>query len=196
MKNKSFIKKIIYSLLNLYHKPDQGKATGRPETNTFKASKSFYDFSMVDIDGKQVDFKMFKGKKILIVNTASKCGYTGQYAGLEKLSQLYKSKLFVLGFPSNDFGKQEPGSNNEIKEFCESQFNVTFPLFAKIKVSGNDQHPLYQWLSTSTLNGWNDQAPEWNFCKYLVDEKGELIYFYSEKVKPMSERITKQIYTV
>lgn len=153
----------------------------------------FYDFKLKSIDGKEIDFAQFKGKKVLLVNTASECGYTPQYAELEKLHKEYGSKLVVLGFPANNFGAQEPGSNSEIKAFCTKNYGVTFQMFEKISVEGKDAHPLYQWLSQKEMNGVNDKAPNWNFCKYLVNEKGELVKFYSSSVKPMSAEILKEL---
>ena len=150
---------------------------------------SFYDFKMKDINGQEVDFNSFKGKKIMIVNVASKCGYTKQYAALQELNEQYGDKIVILGFPANNFGGQEPGSNEEIKEFCTTEFGVTFPMFEKISVKGFDKHPLYRWLSDSKLNGWNNEEPGWNFCKYLIDEKGELIKFLPSSVAPLDEQI-------
>ena len=152
------------------------KTATRPETGTTEPGKSFYDFKMKAINGKEVDFSAFKGKKVLIVNVASKCGFTPQYEDLQKLHELYQHKVEVLGFPANNFGKQEPGSNQEIAQFCQLNYGVSFQMFEKISVKGNDQHPLYQWLSDKNLNGWNSQAPTWNFCKYLVNEEGELVW--------------------
>jgi glutathione peroxidase len=150
---------------------------------------SFYDFKMKDINGKEVDFSTFKGKKIMIVNVASKCGYTNQYAALQELYAAHGDDIVVLGFPANNFGGQEPGSNDEIKEFCSTEYGVTFPMFEKISVKGFDKHPLYRWLSDPQLNGWNDKEPGWNFCKYLIDEKGELIKFLPSSVAPLDEEI-------
>jgi glutathione peroxidase len=152
--------------------------------------KTIYDFTMKSIDGKDISLGQFRGKKILIVNVASECGYTPQYKDLQKLYEAYKGNLIILGFPANNFGEQEPGSDETIKTFCEKNYGVTFPMFSKISVVGEDQNPLYQWLSKKELNGWNDQAPKWNFCKYLISEKGELLKFFSSAVKPMSEELT------
>jgi glutathione peroxidase len=151
--------------------------------------KSFYDFQLKTLNGGMFDFNLLKGKKVLLVNLASYCGYTSQYADLQKLSEQYADKLIVLGFPSNSF-LQEPFGNDSIKAFCKKNYGVTFTLFEKIPVKGRDQHPLYQWLSKKELNGWNDQAPTWNFCKYLVDENGKLLKFYGANTKPLSKEIT------
>ena len=131
-----------------------------------------------------------KIKKILIVNVASKCGYTYQYEGLQKLQDIYQDKVIVLGFPANDFFNQESGSNEEIEEFCETNYGITFPMFEKTTTKGKKQSPIYQWLTNKDFNGWNAQRPTWNFCKYLVNEDGELVGFFDSKVKPLSEEIT------
>lgn len=149
----------------------------------------FYKFKMKTLDGKTVNFNQFKGKKVLIVNVASKCGYTPQYEQLQQLHEKYGDKVAVIAFPANNFGGQEPGSHEEIASFCKKNYGVTFPVFEKISVKGEDMHPLYQWLSQKDKNGWNEQAPSWNFCKYLIDENGTLIKFYNAKVSPMGEEI-------
>lgn len=165
----------------------------KPESQIMQSTKSIYDFTMKSIDGKEISLSQFKGKKILIVNVASECGYTPQYKDLQKLYDTYKDKLTVLGFPANNFGAQEPGSDETIKTFCERNFGVTFPMFAKISVTGENQSALYQWLSKKELNGWNDKQPGWNFCKYLISENGELLKFFSSSVNPMSDEITSHL---
>lgn len=155
--------------------------------------KSFYDFKMTAIDGQIIDFSQYKGKKVLLVNVASKCGYTPQYADLQELHELYGNKVAVLGFPANNFGKQEPGSNDEIALFCSENYGVSFQMFEKISVKGDEMHPLYHWLSEKKYNGWNDDEPNWNFCKYLVNEKGELVAFFPSKVKPLDEEIISKL---
>lgn len=154
---------------------------------------TFYDFKLKDIDGNDVDFSQFKGKKVLIVNVASKCGYTPQYEDLQKLHETHGDKVTILGFPANNFGEQEPGSNEDIKQFCSENFGVTFPLFQKISVKGVDKHPLYRWLSDKNLNGWNNTEPSWNFCKYLINEQGKLVKFFPSAVNPMDEEILSLI---
>ena len=161
--------------------------------NGMIASSNFYDLKAMTIDGQEISFEQFKGKKVLIVNVASKCGYTYQYEGLQKLHELYGSKVSILGFPANDFLFQERGSNEEIAEFCEINFGVTFQMFEKITTKGKKQSPVYHWLSNKKLNGWNDQKPSWNFCKYLIDEDGKLVAFFDSKVKPLSEEIVSLI---
>ena len=148
---------------------------------------------MRDIDGNEVDFSTFKGKKLLLVNVASKCGYTPQYEGLQELHEKHGDKVIVMGFPANNFGGQEPGTLEEIKDFCSSTYGVSFPMFEKISVKGVDKHPLYRWLSDKELNGWNNSEPSWNFCKYLIDEEGKLLKFFPSSVKPMDEEILSLI---
>ncbi len=150
---------------------------------------SFYGFKLKNIDGKEVDFSQYKGKKVLIVNVASKCGYTPQYESLQELHEKFGDKIAILAFPANNFGGQEPGSNEEIKEFCTTNYGVSFPVFEKISVKGFDKHPLYRWLSDEKLNGWNNQEPTWNFCKYYINEQGELMKFFPSSVNPLDEEI-------
>ena len=145
-------------------------------------------------DGTQLDLKEYKGKKLLLVNTASDCGYTGQYEGLEKLYQNYKDKLVVIGFPANDFKEQEKGTDKNIAAFCKINYGVTFPIMKKSSVlKGPDQNILFQWLSSKEKNGWNEQAPGWNFCKYLVDEQGKLVNYFSSSVDPLNDEVKKAI---
>ena len=153
--------------------------------------KSFYALSAEDINGAIISMSSFKGKKVLVVNVASQCGYTPQYEGLQTLYETYSDSLVVLGFPSNDFLWQEPGSNSEIKTFCQRTYGVTFPMFSKIHVKGRKQHPIYDWLSDSELNGWNDENPSWNFNKYLLDEKGNLIEWFGANLEPLDTMITR-----
>jgi len=168
--------------------------TNKPEAGTLVLSgKSIYDFSLKSIDGKTISLSEFKGKKMLLVNVASKCGYTPQYKDLEALHTKYKDKLVVIGFPANNFGGQEPGSNAEISTFCQKNYGVTFLMMEKISVKGDNMHPLYKWLSTKEDNGVCNDAPNWNFCKYLIDEKGTLIQFFKSGVNPLSEEITSKI---
>ena len=161
-------------------------------TETPKASPSVYDFTVKTIDGKDMKLSKYKGKKLLIVNTASKCGYTPQYKELEELSKKYGTKVTVLGFPSNSFN-QELASNAEVASFCEKNYGVTFPLFETVAVKGDDAAPLYKYLSDKTKNGAVADAPTWNFCKYLVDEKGHVVKFYNSKVTPLSAELLADI---
>jgi glutathione peroxidase len=157
------------------------------------ARGSVYDFTVKTIDGKEVQLSQYKGKKLLIVNVASECGYTPQYKELEELYKKHGDRVMVLGFPANNFGGQEPGSNEQIATFCEKNFGVTFPMFAKISVKGADTNPLYQFLADKARNGAISDAPDWNFCKYLVDEQGQVVGFYPSKVKPMSDELVAAI---
>jgi glutathione peroxidase len=165
-------------------------------TNSHSKMKSpikIHDFTISGIDGNEIDMRQFKGKKMLLVNTASECGFTPQYASLQKLHEMYSDKLVVIGFPSNNFGAQEPGDEKAILNFCEENYGVTFPLTEKIDVIGENQHKIFQWLTKKELNGWNDRLPNWNFCKYLVDEGGNLVNFFSHKMDPMDDQIISKI---
>jgi glutathione peroxidase len=148
---------------------------------------SLYDFKMNSIEGKEIDFSVYKGKTLLIVNVASACGFTKQYKDLQKLHETYGEKITILGFPANNFGGQEPGTNVEIAQFCQKNFGVSFQLFEKISVVGKDQHALYQYLKEKT-----GQEPTWNFCKYLVKPDGT-VTFYPSKVNPMDQEIVSAI---
>lgn len=156
-----------------------------------KAISSFYDLKATSIDGEEISFKKYKGKKVLIVNTASSCGYTYQYEGLQKLNDIHGKDVEILGFPANDFLFQERGSDAEIADFCEKNYGVTFQMFSKITTKGRNQSPVYAWLTNKDLNGWNEKKPTWNFCKYLIDENGNLVEFFDKSVKPMSKEITE-----
>ena len=153
-------------------------------------SKDLYNYSATDVSGNTITFEQFKGKYILIVNTASKCGFTPQYGQLQKLYEKYKDKLVICAFPANDFLWQEPLSNEGIKKFCNNNFAVTYHVFEKISVKGSDKHPIYKWLSNKELNGQIDKEPSWNFCKYIVDSKGKLMYYFDSSVEPLSAQIT------
>ncbi len=156
-------------------------------------TKSLYDFTVNDIAGKPVALKQYAGKKVVILNVASKCGYTKQYADWEKFFEQHGQQVVVLGFPANNFMGQEPGSNEEIAQFCKATFGVKFPMFSKVSVKGDDQAPLYKWLTTKELNGWNDKAPSWNFCKYVINEKGELTNFFASGVTPDDAEFKKAV---
>lgn len=161
--------------------------------STFIAATSIYDFKVDGLEGGIIDFSSYKGKKILIVNTASKCGNTPQYADLEKLYEKYKDKLVVIGFPANNFGQQEPGTSAEIKEFCKRNYGVTFPMAAKVSVKGDDIHPLYKYLTGEASKLGEENPVKWNFTKFLIDENGKLVKVFHHKVNPMSEEITKYL---
>jgi len=173
------------------------------------SASSIYDFKVDGLEGNPIDLSQYKGKKIMIVNTASKCGNTPQYKELEELYKKYKDKLVIIGFPANNFGGQEPGSNQEIREFCTRNYGVSFPMAAKVSVKGEDIHPLFKWLVEQS----NDMAKKitadntkdvlykrflqdpvsWNFTKFLVDEKGNLVTVFHNKVSPMSEEVLKYL---
>ena len=156
--------------------------------------KTMYDFAMKDIDGKEVSLSRYRGKVVLIVNVASFCGYTKQYAGLDSLYRAYAERgLVVLGFPANNFGSQEPGSDEEIKEFCSTKYNVTFPLFSKISVKGDDQHPLYRYLTSAEANPATAGEVRWNFTKYLIDRSGRLVAKFEPRVDPLSADLTEAV---
>ena len=153
-------------------------------------AQSIHNFKVAGIDGKQINLAAYKGKKILIVNTASKCGYTPQYESLQKVYDQYKDKLVILGFPCNQFGGQEPGTNEEIVAFCKENYGVNFPLADKIDVKGANIAPIYQWLTQKAKNGVLDANISWNFNKFLLDENGKMIAYFPSNVKPESDAIT------
>ena len=163
---------------------DSGSAT---------APVAFHALRAQDLEGKWRSFDQYKGKTILVVNTASECGYTPQYEKLEKLQRAYAERLVILGFPSNDFGEQEPGDAAQIRAFCSQNYGVTFPMFEKVRTSGRDISPVYSWLTDKAKNGWNSQAPTWNFCKYLIDGEGQLLAFFPASVEPDDPTILRHI---
>lgn len=160
-------------------------------TKPITSNQSLYDIKIDGIDGKALDLNQFKGKKILFVNVASKCGFTNQYDGLQELHSKYKDKLVVIGLPCNQFGGQEPGTSAQIQSFCKLTYGVDFPMTQKIDVKGKNQHSIYAWLTKKEQNGKMNSSVKWNFQKYLVDEKGELIDVFYSITKPMSSKITK-----
>lgn len=151
--------------------------------------KSFYDLQLNDLNGDKIDLQSFKGKKVMLVNVASKCGYTDQYADLQELYETHGDKLEIIGIPCNDFGRQEPGSANEIQKFCKLNYGVTFTLAEKQKIKSEPMSDVYQWLSNPSLNGWNSSLPSWNFCKYVINETGELTHFFKSGVDPNGKDI-------
>ncbi|MBB3970135.1 glutathione peroxidase [Mucilaginibacter phyllosphaerae] len=156
------------------------------------APTSVYTFKLKTIDGQDFSLAKYKGKKLLIVNTASKCGFTPQYAELQKLADQYKDKLVVVGFPANNFGGQEPGTNSEVKEFCQKNFGVTFPLSSKVSVKGDDIAPIFAYLTKEPNPDFTGEI-KWNFEKFLIDENGKLIHRYRSTTKPLSDEITKAL---
>jgi glutathione peroxidase len=164
-----------------------GKLKQRKKVNAPQV-ETVYDFTLRALDGSEIPLSRFKGRKLLIVNTASRCGKTPQYAGLQQLHEQYGDRVVVLGFPANNFLWQEPGSNAEIAAFCEKNYGVTFQMFEKISVKGSDQHPLYAWLQHQT-----GHKPDWNFAKYLIMEDGKTVKFFKSGVQPMDEELLKAI---
>ena len=162
-------------------------------SGTVVQKKSIYDFKVEGLNGDTINFANFKGKKILIVNTASKCGFTPQYKGLEELYVKYKDRLVIIGFPANNFFSQEPGSNETISEFCKKNYGVSFPMAAKISVKGKNIAPIYQWLCNKEENGIMDAKITWNFNKFLLNEEGVIIAKFNSKTTPMSEEITGKL---
>ncbi|MDP2454019.1 MULTISPECIES: glutathione peroxidase [unclassified Kaistella] len=191
------MKKLLVLLLAsgvfLHSCKNQKNEISQSKTTENNMNKTIYDYKVESLDGKEINFADFKGKKILVVNTASECGFTPQYADLEKLSKDYPDKLVVVGFPANNFGGQEPGTNTEIGAFCEKNFGVTFPMAAKVSVKGDDKAPIFQYLTEKDLNGVKNTAILWNFTKFLIDENGHLIDSYISTTKPTSESITKYL---
>ncbi len=158
------------------------------------SQKTLHDFTVVDIEGNDYQLSQLKGKKVLVVNTASECGLTPQYEQLQAIYEKYKDKNFVIvGFPANNFGAQEPGTNKEISAFCQKNYGVTFPMMSKISVKGKDMHPVYQFLTQKAKNGLEDSEVQWNFQKYLINENGELAKVVSPRVLPTDAEITNWI---
>ncbi|MFT6191948.1 glutathione peroxidase [Polaribacter sp.] len=154
---------------------------------------SIYNIKINNLQGKAIDLSAYKNKSLLFVNVASKCGFTPQYKDLEELHQTYQDDLVVIGVPCNQFGKQEPGNSDEIEEFCQVNYGVSFLITEKIDVKGDEQHPLYDWLTNKSLNGKKSSSVKWNFQKYMVDKEGKLIDYYFSLTKPLSSKITKNI---
>lgn len=160
------------------------------------AASNIHDFTMKSIDGKSVPLSNFKGQVLLVVNVASQCGYTPQYEGLEKLYETYKSRGFAIaGFPANNFGGQEPGTDSEIQTFCKSKYSVTFPMFSKISVAGSDQAPLYQWLTDRKSNPKTGGDIQWNFTKFLIDRDGKVVRRFEPAVEPLSRELVSAVET-
>lgn len=170
------------------------KAKTGKETNKTMSASNIYQFKVADLSGKEFDFATLKGKKVMIVNTASKCGLTPQYKDLEAIYKEYKDKGFVIvGFPANNFAAQEPGTSKEIAEFCELNYGVTFPMMDKISVKGDDMAPIYHFLTEKSKNGLQDSEVEWNFQKYLINEEGELVKVISPRTLPTDPEIINWI---
>ena len=193
MTTRQKLLRAVYPVLMWFTKIS-GANTVSLSNKTAEPTVPFYSLTALLNDGKPLNLNDYRGKKILLVNTASDCGYTGQYEGLEKLYQSHRQTLVILGFPSNDFKEQEKGTDEMIAAFCKVNFGVSFPLLKKSKaLKGAGQNEIFNWLSDKDKNGWNDQAPTWNFCKYLVDENGRLTHFFASSVEPMSSEALKAI---
>jgi glutathione peroxidase len=185
---------ILLSFVAFFNSCAQKKTDVSKAKSKELMGKTIYDYKVEALEeGKEINFADFKGKKILIVNTASECGFTPQYADLEKLSNEYKDKLVVIGFPANNFGGQEPGSNVEIRAICQKNYGVTFPLAAKVSVKGDDTAPIFKYLTEKELNGVKNTNILWNFTKFLVDENGKLVDSFISTTKPTDEAITKYL---
>ena len=186
-----YVKKGEEKYIPVWKQPVKSQQT---ESEGENMDSKFYSFTMKSIDGTEVPLSTYKGKVVLVVNVASKCGYTSQYAGLQELYEKYKDQgLVILGFPANNFASQEPGTNEEIKSFCTVNFGVTFPMFAKISVKGDDIDPLYAYLTSEEGSGEHANDIKWNFNKYLIDKTGKTIGYFSSGAKPMGPKITKAI---
>jgi glutathione peroxidase len=186
---QKFLRAVYPALMLFSKKKDKAISADREQ-----AAESFYKLKATANNGGEIDFSSLKGKKVLLVNTASDCGYTPQYAELQKLYQQFENKLVIIGFPANDFKEQEKGSDREIAEFCQVNYGVTFPLVQKSTVvKGKEQNDVFKWLSDKNKNGWNDREPSWNFSKYLVDENGALTNYFDPAVSPLSKEVTDAI---
>ena len=187
------ILKLVYPLLMKLGRRGKGLQLVENRSNT-QPLQSFYTLQVQLNNGGIFHFDFLQGKKVLLVNTASNCGYTSQYAELQQLYELHKANLTVLGFPANDFKEQEKGSDEEIARFCQDNYGITFPLVTKSTVIKSlQQHPVFQWLTHKVQNGWNDKAPAWNFSKYLVNETGTLTHYFGPSVSPLSEEVLSAI---
>ena len=189
--NRVLIVAFSLAFSSLYSMPNGSNIVS--DNPTKESTSTIFSYKLKNIYGDVITLDKFKGKKILIVNVASHCGYTSQYNDLQKLQDRFKDKLQVIAFPCNDFGFQEPGTSKQIAEFCEVNYNIKFPIMEKINIRRSPTHPLYEWLSNSELNGWNDSKPKWNFYKYLIDENGKLINLFNSGTSPLSTHITEAI---
>ena len=193
MKN-SFIAILLTTLLFSCQNKAQDKVSYVASNNNIMAKETIYQFKVKDLSGDDFDFSSLQGKKVMIVNTASKCGLTPQYKDLETIYEKYKDKNFIIvGFPANNFASQEPGTNEEIAAFCEKNYGVSFPMMEKISVKGDDMHAVYKFLTQKSKNGLEDSEVQWNFQKYLINEKGELEKVISPRTLPTDDSIIKWI---
>ena len=194
MNFKQKLLQALYPLIMRLSKSPSGKGKLLINKQKIEPRASFYDLVITQNNGKILNFEQLKGKKVLLVNTASNCGYTGQYTELQQLHEKYQDKLAIIGFPANDFKEQEKGGDEEIAEFCQVNFGVDFPLSKKSGVvAGPKQHPVYQWLTQPEKNGWNEHQPDWNFSKYLVDENGLLMHYFGPAISPLGQEIGQEL---
>jgi glutathione peroxidase len=194
MTARQTVLKLIYPILMIFNKLVGAKAKILTNKKNIQPHQSLYNLSVPLNNGTILLLNSLRGKKLLLVNTASDCGYTNQYSDLQKLYETYPNKLIVIAFPANDFKRQEKGSDEEIKEFCKKNYGVTFPIALKSTViKGNRQQKVFQWLTDKTKNGWNDRQPSWNFSKYLINEEGVLTNYFDAAVSPLSEEVKKAI---
>jgi glutathione peroxidase len=187
------ILKLIYPLWMWYSRSKESRKKVLQNKNNVKPLQSFYSLSARLNNDTELNFNSLKGKKVLLVNTASDCGYTNQYDDLQKLFEKNNDKLIILGFPANDFKEQEKGNDEEIAQFCKVNFGITFPLAKKSSVKGDHQNEVFKWLSDKNKNGWNNKPPSWNFSKYLVNEQGVLTHYFDPAISPLSEEVKKVI---
>lgn len=194
MTNRQKVLKAVYPALMWVNKITGGKSKIVTNSTPVTPPKSLYDLSVKLNDGSELKLGALKGKKILLVNTASDCGYTDQYGDLQKIYEANKDKLMVIGFPANDFKEQEKGNDDDIAAFCKKNYGISFPLAIKSSViKGERQNEIFKWLSDEKLNGWNDQQPTWNFSKYLVNENGVLTNYFDPAISPSSDEIKNAI---
>ena len=192
----TFKQKILRFLYPLIRKASKSGKNGTVISNENNATSivSFYQQKAILNNGNPIDFSVYSGKKVLIVNTASNCGYTGQYAELQKLHEKLGDKLAIIAFPANDFAEQEKSSDNEISQFCQINYGVTFPIAKKgVVVKSKDQQPIFKWLTDSRANGWNSHQPDWNFSKYVIDEKGNLTNYFGPSISPLDSEFLKAV---
>lgn len=180
-------------LLNFFNSNTRSLNAPLQLKSTVNVSASFYNLQAKSLDGVAISMEQYRGKKVVILNVASRCGYTPQYADWQAFHEKHHDKVVVLGFPCNQFMGQEPGSASDIKSFCQKNYGVTFQMFEKVDVKGANQSPVYKWLSDPKLNGWNKDVPSWNFCKYVIDENGKLTHFFASGVTPSSPEFAKAI---
>ena len=191
---KQQVLKLAYKLLMLKGRLFISTKDEKKNTLEVLPNASFYKLETLTNSGKKINLSAYKGKKIILVNTASNCGYTAQYNELENLYTQYKNKLIILAFPANDFMNQESGSDKNIAEFCHHNFGISFPIMQKSSVvKGGSQNPVYTWLSSVAGNGWCSQQPSWNFCKYIINEEGSLTHYFSQNISPLSNRFIKAL---